>query len=238
MKKILISVLLNFCTIAGVFAQKEIVVDPNASVRTISAAFNRIKVSHSIRLVISQSNDVSLAVSASEEKYKSHIRTEVQNNNLRIFLEDDTWSRTKNRSYTVYLSFKDIQNIEVSGAAQLISAGIIKLNSLGVNMSGASVMRATLDVQNLTMEFSGASKARLAGNANTVSMECSGASDVSAYDLKIQTCSATVSGASDMQLQVEKSLNAVASGASRIYYKGQPTASIRNSGVSKIEKRL
>ncbi len=238
MKKLFLTSLLNLFLVAGVFAQKEIVVDPNASVRTISAAFNHIKVSNNIKLILSQSDVVSLAVSASEEKYKNQIQTVVENNTLRIFSEEGNWSGSKNRQLTVYLSFKNLEKLDVGGASQVLASNPIKLNTLSIDLSGAAVLRAAIDIQNLTLELSGASKARLSGVANTVSLECSGASDVGAYELTMQTCSATASGASDLQLHVEKALNAVASGASRIYYKGEPTTNIRNSGVSKIEKRL
>ncbi len=233
-----VTVLLCVSLVGETFAQKEIVVDANASVRTISAAFNRIRVSNSIKLVLSQSDVVSLAVSASEEKYKSQIKTVVEDNTLKIFSDEDNWTGSKNRQLTVYLSFANLEKLEVAGAAQVLTAGTLKLKTLYADLSGAGVWRASLDIQDLRLELSGASKARLSGIANTVSLQCNGASDIGAYDLKIQTCNATVSGASDMQLHVEKDLNAVATGASRIYYKGDPKTNLKNSGVSKIEKRL
>ena len=50
-------------------AQNEIVVDPNASLRTLSGNFSTIKISGGIDLYLSQSDDVAIAVSAAEEKY-------------------------------------------------------------------------------------------------------------------------------------------------------------------------
>ncbi len=238
MKKLIITLLLTGCAFAGTYAQNEIVVDPNASVRTIATGFTQIKVSHSIKLVLSQSEEVSLAVSAEDDKYKSYIKTEVSGNTLRISLDNDHWSGSKNRRFTVYLSFKDLEKLEISGAAQVLVAGTLKLSNLGVEMSGATVLNAKMEVQNLTLNMSGATKSRVSGNAGTANIECSGASDISAYGLQIQNCSASASGASDMQLQVIKSLNATASGASRIYYKGEPSTNIKKSGVSKIENRL
>ena len=237
MKKLFIlAVLCSFC-FAFSYAQNEIVVDPNASVREISPMFNRIKISHNIKLVISQSSQVSLAISASEEKYKYQIKTEVSDNTLKIFAEGDNWSAAKNRQFTVYLSFKQLNRLEASGAVQVLISGPILENSLVINLSGASSIRGVLDVQTLTMELSGASKARLSGKANSFSVECSGASDVIAFELTAQSCNATASGASDIQVSAAKELNAIASGVSRIYYKGDARANVKQSGVSKIEKR-
>ena len=85
------------------------------------------------------------------------------------------------------------------------------------------------------MDLSGASKANLQGSINHLNIECSGASDVNGYDLIADNAEVKASGASDIMLSVVNELNAEASGASHIYYKGKPTVMhVTASGVSKI----
>ncbi|MBL0181977.1 MAG: DUF2807 domain-containing protein [Chitinophagaceae bacterium] len=83
MKNILISLFLLAAAFTG-NAQNTLVVDPNASVRTVSGDFKAIKVSGGIDLYLSQAAEVAVAVSASEEKFKEYIKTEIDNGTLRI----------------------------------------------------------------------------------------------------------------------------------------------------------
>lgn len=237
MKKIIITlVCLAFGAVA--FAQEQIVVDGNAVLRKVNPDFKRIKVSGAIRLILSQASEMSLAVSAENEKAIEGIKTEVANNTLNIYWDGEFWSK-RNNKLTVYLSFKDLEFVEGSGAANILFSGQTNLHSLQVHLSGASRMRANVNTQTLNLKLSGASEAKMQGVASRFDVECDGASDVKCYDLVTQQCNANASGASDMELNVQQEFNAVASGASHIYYKGNASSpSLKSSGVSKIEKRF
>ncbi|MFT3946321.1 MAG: DUF2807 domain-containing protein [Agriterribacter sp.] len=72
---------------------------------------------------------------------------------------------------------------------------------------------------------------------NKVNILVSGASDVKGYNLITEYCKANASGASDIQLTVNKEINAVASGSSDIIYKSSATVSnVKSSGASSVKK--
>ncbi len=218
-------------------AQERVVVDANVATRMLQGDFDKVKVSGNINLVLSQSDAVSLAVSASEAKYTADISTVVEDRTLRIFWSGgNNW--TKNRQLKVYLAFKQLSALAVSGASTVVVVGSITQDDLKMDLSGASTMKGTLDLKIFSISLSGASEARLDGNVLQLTINSSGASDIDAYKLEAETCSASASGASDLKLNVSQELNAVASGASHIYYKGDAQkVNIKNSGVSKIESR-
>lgn len=219
-------------------AQDQLVVDANASVRELQGAFNKIKISGSIKVILNQSADVALAVSASEEKYKASLKTVVENNTLKIYWDGaSNWSN-KNRQLTVYVSFKELTEINASGASDIIVVGVLSSDKLQINLSGATNMKADINATQFTIELSGASEARLKGKASVLNVNCSGASDMNAYELSAESCNATASGASDLNITVNKEINAEASGASHIYYKGNAAVTnIKASGVSKVSKK-
>jgi Putative auto-transporter adhesin, head GIN domain len=69
-------------------------------------------------------------------------------------------------------------------------------------------------------------------------VEASGASDFKGYDLAIDNCKVSASGASDINITVNKELNVSASGASDVFYKGTCVIKeMRSSGASSIGKR-
>jgi hypothetical protein len=237
MKKIICSIIV-LCTVLIATAQKEIINDANAEVRTISGSFSNIKVSGGIELFLTQSSEEAVVISASEDKFKEGIKTIVENNTLKIYyFGDKNWSM-KNRNLRVYVSFKNLESLEASGASDVQVAGIITTASLSVSLSGASDFKGAVKVDELKMDLSGASDVTIKGIAETVKIETSGASDVKGYELVTNTCTAKASGASDVAITVNKVLNATASGSSDISYKGDPQVKeIHSGGASRVSKK-
>lgn len=237
MKKIwLILLLLYFA--APLNAQKQFVVDANAEMRSLSGSFNSINVSGGIDLYLSQSDQPALAISASDDKYKDRIKTVIENNTLRIYFDSEKQWNMRNKQLKAYVSFTDIEMLEASGASDITVAGEIKSGTLVLKLSGASDFKGNIAVNALRLNLSGASDISISGSASIVNIESSGASDVKAYDLTAEVCTAKASGASDVQITVNKELNAHASGASNIYFKGEAVIKeMESSGASNVSKR-
>lgn len=219
-------------------AQDEFIVDANASLRALVGTFNKIRISNAIKVIITQSDTESLAVSAAEEKYKEEIKTVIENNVLKIYFSGNNNWRNNDRQLKVYVSFKNISLIDVARASDVVGVGKIKLKDLAINVSGASTIRGQFYTDKLDLDMSGASKAKLVGMATLLSVKCSGASDVEAFNLESSVCNANASGASDMEINVAKEINAVASGASNIKYKGDAVIkNVKASGAASISHR-
>ncbi len=238
MKKIIAGLVMVFSFFAAT-AQKEIVNDPNAEIRAISGSFNKIKISGGIDLYLTQSDEEAVAVSASQDKFKEGIKTVVENNTLRIYyFADKALEVFKNKKLRVYVSFKNLELVDASGASDVQVAGVITVPSLSLSMSGASDFKGAVKVSSLKMDLSGASDVTIKGVANTVTIESSGASDVSGYDLVADICNAKASGASDVNITVNKELNASASGSSDISFKGEGVIKeVHTSGSSSVSKK-
>ena len=236
MKRIFLVIGIVF-TVFTANAQNEIVVDPNASVRTVAGEFNAIKVSGGIDLYLSQSDKIAVAVSAANENYKEGIKTVVEDGTLKIFYEAGKGWNKKDRKLRAYVSFSDLKKIDASGACDVIVAGIIKTTALVLHMSGACDFSGMVKVNTLDIDLSGASDAKISGTASTVNIKSSGASDVKAFDLVADICNANISGASDVHITINSELTASASGASDIKYKGNGVIKEkRSSGASSIAK--
>ena len=232
--------LLLFCA-TGFFAkaQNEVVVDANAELRTVNAPFKAIKVSGAIDLYLSQSADEAVAVSASEDRFRKEIKTIVENGVLKIYFEGDKlWNFIKNRKMKVYVSFRNMDKLEVSGASDVRVSGTINVESLDLHLSGASDFRGDVKLKELSMELSGASDVRISGTAASVNIDCSGASDVKGSGFTVDVCHAKASGASDINIVVNKELTINTSGASKINYTGNALVKeIHSSGASKVKRQ-
>ena len=235
-KYFLLLSLLAFTVIAS--AQNELVIDPNAELRTVNGGFSSIKVSGGFDLYLSQSNEETIAVSASEERFKQGIKTFVENGKLRIFYDGEKAWGIKNKKLKVYVSFKNIDKIDAAGASDVFVAGSMAVNTLNLHFSGASEFRGSVKVNELELDLSGASDIKISGMAASVRIASSGASDIKGYGLVTDICNATASGASDINITVNKELNANASGASHIYYMGAAMLKeLHSSGASNVERK-
>lgn len=237
MKKIVVSIVL-MVSFFIVKAQKAFVNDANAKQRTLSGSFTAIKISGGIDLYLSQYETESIAVSATEEKYRDNIKTVVENNTLKIYYDGTGGWSVGNKKLKAYVAFKTLERLQATGACDVQVAGTINSGSLSLDMSGASDFKGDVKVGNLTLELSGASDAKISGNATTVTIQSSGASDVKGFDLITEVCSAKASGASDINITVNKELSASASGASDISYKGNGVIKDQHtSGASSVGRK-
>lgn len=220
------------------FGQEAMFNDKNAAVRNVTG-FNAIKVSGSIEVYITQGNSEAVAVSASEEKFRDKIKTEVVNGTLRIYYDGDRISfSSTNKKLKAYVSIKDIEALDVTGASDLKISGTLKANTLRISLSGASKLEGALNVSDLKITASGASDTKIKGSVTNLDIEASGASDVKGYDLTVDNCNARATGASDIYLTVNKQLSAHASGASSVFYKGDAVMKeVHTSGASSVGKK-
>ena len=212
--------------------------DKNAEVRNVGT-FNSIKISNAIEVLLSQSNEEAVAVSASEEKFRDKIKTEVVNGTLKIFYDGDrlTWN-IGNKKLRAYVSFKNLSNLEASGASIIRINGTLNTSSLNVKLSGACELTGSIKATDVKIDVNGASNVKLNGSVANINIDASGASDVKGYELSTDECIVNASGASDINITVNKEISAHASGASSINYKGNGIIKdVRTSGASNVSKR-
>ncbi|MEO6220923.1 MAG: head GIN domain-containing protein [Ginsengibacter sp.] len=219
-------------------AQENIINDEHVEIRDVTE-FSGIKVSGGIDVYLSQASDYALAVSAIEDKYRDNIKTEVKKGVLFIWYDSDNLKWYKgDKKLRAYISFKALESLEASGACDLKINEVIDAPSLLLKLSGACDITGKVKVNDMTMDLSGASTVKIGGVVQNLKLASSGASDVKNYDLVVENCIARISGASDVKITVTNSISASASGASSLYYKGNPDKKdIATSGASSISQR-
>jgi hypothetical protein len=240
MKKIVLSMLLFVAATPLLFAQETTVInDKNAEARKVSG-FHGIKISNAFDVIIKQGNEEAVVVSASDEKFRDRIKVNVVNGILQISYDNEKvwkWSN-ENRKLRAYISVKNIDKLDVSGATDIKIDGVLKGSNLKVDLSGASSLKGAISYTSVTVDQSGASNSKLSGTVTNLDVDVSGASDFTGFDLVTENCRAEASGASDVKITVNKDLKVDASGASDIQYKGTASVSdLRTTGASSLKKR-
>lgn len=193
--------------------------------------FSSLKVSSAFTVYLVQGRTESLTVEA-DKNLMEHIKTVVKGDRLTISTSEKGIS--KYEELNIYLTFEELEMIDVSGAVTIIGEGPMTFNELILEGSGASEIKLELEAATLKADFSGASDIELIGSAKDVTFETSGASEIDAYDFVVEHCELDVSGASDARVHVTGNLEVEVSGAASVKYKGSPQVRSDVSGAGSL----
>lgn len=180
--------------------------------------FKAIDVSGAFEIVLKQGQSTEVTVEA-DANLLPVVRTEVSGGTLVI----ETKQPVRHyKTLKVYVTFRELESIDISGAVDMVSDGRLNLKDLAVRSSGATESRLDLQAGTIGLDCSGASKINLSGTATTLKLDLSGASEIHAYGLTAGDCFVDISGAGNAEVTVTKKLKTDVSGAGSIRYKGSP----------------
>ena len=190
--------------------------------------------------IIRQGNEEGVAVSASKTEYRDKIKIVVENGVLKIYYDDNNWFSWgwSSRKLKAYVSVKTIDALRGSGGSDIVINGTLAVPTLKLDISGGSDFKGNVNLTTLEIDASGGSDAHISGRVTNLSVDASGGSDLDGFDLVAESCNASCSGGSDINITVNKELVADASGGSDIRYRGN--AAVRkssSSGGSSVSKR-
>lgn len=217
------------------FSQQKIILDNNAEVRQV-AHFSEIEVEGGIDVYFSPDVKRQLVVSATPVVIRNLINTEVIGNRLKIYSSPDRRHVAWGRKMIVYVSAPYVEKIIANGASDVHIQGILKVEKLTMQLSGASDFFGSVKVEDLSIQQSGSSDVTITGEVKSMKVVLSGASDLNGFQCQADYLNANVSGASNLQITVNEELDVSASGASDVRFKGKGILKKQSSsGASSIK---
>lgn len=140
--------------------------------------------------------------------------------------------KTEVRGDTLYFERKRVR----TSSRNLVIARIQMPELTGLDISGASdAIVNNVKSESLKIDASGSSRLELSGETRNLSVDVSGASKLTAENLKTERSTIEASGASKVVVFASEAIDADASGASKIIYRGNPKTVNKNaSGASSI----
>lgn len=202
------------------------------SVSKTFSDFQNIEASHLFDITIIQSNNYSVEIEI-DDNLLEYLIAEKHGDKLSLGL-------TNNNSYNnvtarAVIGMPDIHSISLSGASCLHFDDMEIDHSLSVELSGASKVTGNLTAGDVYFQLSGASYMNLTGSGDDLTIDGSGASSIEFGNFHTQNASINLSGASYSLIYTDGLLDISLSGASVLYYKGNPTIGIfQVSGESVI----
>jgi len=193
--------------------------------------FDAISVGYGIDLYLHQSQKTSVSVKAKKE-IMEHIITEVENGTLVIKV--DKWKKAKGRM-EVTVQVPELNKILASGGSDVYGKGNWEMDKIDIIVSGGSDFEMELTANSVICNSSGGSDIDIRGSADNIDINCSGGSDVEAKNFVVKHGKVNATGGSDVVIHTTESIDANASGASDITYRGNPSqVKVHSSGSSDI----
>ncbi|MFN5422777.1 MAG: head GIN domain-containing protein [bacterium] len=211
--------------------------DPNAEQRELGS-FSSILIKGPFTVFYSKGTACTVAVSAGSQDMRDKIETKIFGSQLSVKFSDRGIDGIfKNQKLRLYVSAPNLSGIECAGAVDFVIVDVLNSDDLLLNFSGSSDIKGKIEATRLKANFSGASDLDISGSVKHANIVLSGAGDCDALELKANEADVKASGASTIRIHALESLKAVASGASKIIYSGDPSKVDRSSsGASSVRK--
>lgn len=179
-------------------------------------------------------------VTIEPETAKDLVRVEIHDGTL--YLKNESNKRDKREKVVIKVSVQDLDELFMSGATSLMMMHQFGLETLSLEMEGASNASLNLKATKLKGDFSGASNVEIGGVCETVNLHISGAAQAKMDDLNVKKATVNNSGAGQLDLLISEELKVDASGASTTYYKVSSESKstrvdIKTSGSSVAKKK-
>jgi hypothetical protein len=240
MKQIVTALIITLIGLST-FAQDKVAVnDANAQQRTVIAGFTAITVSDGINLYLTQGNEESVAVSASEEKYMERFKTVVENGTLKIYFDKSglSWLYSEKRKLNAYVSFKALEKISASSGADVILKSTVSVNKLQCTFTSGAHFSGHVNVGEMAISQNSGSEIDLSGKTEKLQVDVSSGAIFKGYDLAVDFCEAKATSGGGVRITVNKELNAKANSGGGIRYKGNAVMkdlSVSSGGMVKKE---
>lgn len=199
------------------------------------ADFKGVEVSGAIEMYLTQDAVYSVKVET-DKNLQQYIEVYKDGDILRVRTADNT-NLDPTGKIKVYVSAPSYRKVGASGACKVIAESKLSADgTMDIDLSGASEANLDIKAPNVSVDATGACSVTLKGETKNLSIDGSGSTNVRAFDLLSENADVEISGAGDVDVYASVKLDANATGASSIRYKGNATVSTDISGAGSVKK--
>ncbi len=198
--------------------------------------FNAIEISGAAHVRFRQGEPDGVFVEGDEDAQKA-VSLEVRRGQL-VIRPSGGWKFWNNKRVNVTVTARNLQRVNISGAADLLATAPVNLERLHISISGAGLARFDqLKAGQLNFHVSGAGDGQMAGQVGELSVSVSGRSDFRGEDLMAQTARVRVSGIAEVKVWVVQELQVSVSGVGTVDHWGNANVQRSSAGIARINSR-
>ena len=223
------AILLLALAASGAFAQA-----PEGRLYT-PGSFDRVQIDGAGQVTLSQGDRDEVFVNGGAQM-QAAVSVHVSGGRLQLSLPGAWKFWDSSGKAQVEVRMRQVKNVSMSGAGDLVAAGPIRSPQLAVDVSGSGVARFDdLRADKLSFTISGSGEGQLAGRVERLQLSVSGKGKVTAGQLQAGDANVSISGVGNAEVWVTDGLNVDISGAGHVRYRGQPKIRQSISGWGSVE---
>ncbi|WP_088655274.1 head GIN domain-containing protein [Geofilum rhodophaeum] len=205
-------------------------------------AFNSIHVKTGVRLILTQ-GDTNAAMVEADSEVIDRVVLENKDGKLEIYVENPggarwfQWGNTTG-SVTVYLTFRELNELDASSGAHAETQGLIAATSFQMDASSGAHLDVSLNAAEVEVEASSGAHITLKGQADRISADASSGAHIKAADFIALGGVAEASSGAHVTLFVNGSADAKASSGAQVRVLGDVALkNIESSSGGSIKTR-
>ena len=197
-------------------------------------SFSAVRVSEGIHVYLKKGTKESVTVE-SDDIDLDRVITEVDGSTLKVHLQG-----YNNRGYDidVHVTFVELDEISASSAANIYSESTIVADDLELSSSSAADIEIDIDAGDVEISVSSSGDIEVSGTADYLDASASSAGDINGYDLSVKEARIRASSAGSIKISVTEDIDARASSAGSVRYRGNPKKSNTDSSSGGSVKKV
>ena len=196
--------------------------------RNVSQDFTEIKGSSGLDVYLTQGDENKIMVEADENLHQ-YIETNVEDGMLHITTSENIGHSEAKK---VHVTFKQLNNIEASSGAEVLSNSVIKIENLTLKSSSGAELNVEVFAKDLIAKTSSGADMEISGKASSLNADASSGSELDAKELLVINCSAEASSGAGITVNVKEKLETRVSSGGDIDYYGNPLSVDSNKSHS------
>lgn len=198
-------------------------------------SFNSLDVRGNMKVSLRQESGSGVTIQTDDNLFE-FLDVRVEGNTLVVDTRDG-YNLNPSKDIIAYVSAPDFREIQLSGACDIVSEGIISGNEkLIISGSGSSEIELDVNVPAIETSLSGSGSVKLTGEARHFIANVSGSGDIICFDLVADNIQLDLSGSADVEVTANKQLDIDASGSSNVSYRGNAKVTQSISGSGSVKK--
>jgi len=192
-----------------------------SEVRPVSDDFSTIKVSEGLDVYVTQDDKASVTVEA-DENIIGFIRTDIQNDVLRIHLEERVG---RAESKKILVTLPNITGLETSSGAKLETNHTINADRLELHSSSGSHLKVNVNADEVNCHSSSGSHIRISGTTGIIYTDASSGSQIKANELKAKKAVSKASSGANISINASEESEINTSSGGNVHNYGSASVS-------------
>lgn len=195
--------------------------------------FKQLYIEGGYKVFLSQGNECGLKVKATGDDVFEVLQVKQYGDELRLDVKREKFDFDR---INLYITFKDLEKVEIQGGVSLKTNGYIDLDDFYIHVEGGAKIEMNLKANDIEIYGEGGVLFDLSGVAESLNVKVTGAGHVDAEDLKTKDVTFAIEGVGTGSVYATQSLDAKIQGVGKVKYKGDPKVTQYIDGLGSVKR--